>query len=337
MHDTKHAVNEIPLRNLADAAGLAVGAAVDLAVLDGTDRRYPETLEREFNCCVAENAFKPSEVWIGPRAYNFAATDRLADFAVAHGMLLRGHTLVWHQQTPRWLDANNLPPAEILCDLLRDYIHTLVGRYRGRVAHWDVVNEVVTDPDRDSGQVLLRADSPWMRALGPDYLSQAFTWAHEADPNARLYYNDYEIEGLGPKSDAAYQLLQDLLSAGVPVHGIGYQGHLLNGWRATDTVRANIRRFADLGLEWAVTEADIRMQLDGNPPSPEQLVIQADGFRDLTHLCRSIPGCRALVFWGFTDAHSWISGFRKGWGAALPLDNHYLPKPAYHAVSEALR
>lgn len=333
MTDTR---SSAPLRALADAAGLPVGAAVDMTALACGDPRYAETLSREFSACVAENAFKPCEVWVGPREYDFAVTDRLADFAERHGMLLRGHTLVWHQQTPRWLDRNALPSADEAADLLREYIHTLVGRYRGRVAHWDVVNEAITDPDGPGGASVLRADSPWHRALGPDYIRRAFSWAHEADPDARLYYNDYEIEALGPKSDAVYALLSSLVADGAPVHGIGYQGHLLNGWRATEAHRANLRRFAHLGLEWALTEVDVRMQLDGSAPTDAQLADQAAAYADVTDLCFTVPGCRGLVFWGFTDAHSWIPGFRKGWGASLPFDADYRPKPALRAVREAL-
>lgn len=326
------------LRRLAEARGLPVGAAVNMAALGGDDPRYAETLRAEFNACVAENAFKPSEVWIGPREYDFSVTDRLADFAAENGMLLRGHTLVWHQQTPRWLssESGRGVPAEELSGLLRKYIHTMVARYKGRIAQWDVVNEAIHDPDPEGATPGLREESVWHRALGPDYLAQAFRWAHEADPDARLYYNDYEIEDLGPKSDAVYTLLRDLLAQGVPLHGIGFQGHLLNGWRVTEAHRANVRRFTELGLEWAVTEVDIRMRLDGAPPTPEQLADQAEGYEELTRLCVTDPQCRALIFWGFTDRYSWIPGFRKGWGASLPMDEEYLPKPAYHAVCKAL-
>lgn len=326
------------LRRIAETRDLPVGSAVNMAALNGADPRYAHTLTGEFNACVAENEFKPSEVWIGPREYDFSVTDRLADLATGNGMLLRGHTLVWHQQTPRWLRSYPDVPVNDteLGALLRDYIHAIVGRYKGRIAHWDVVNEAVHDPEPDGITPALREESVWFRALGPDYLAQAFRWAHEADPDARLYYNDYEIEAVGPKSDAVYDLLRNLLAQGVPVHGIGFQGHLLNGWRATEAHRNNLRRFRELGLEWAVTEADIRMQLDGAAPTPEQLADQATGYADLAGLCVSEPGCRGLIFWGFTDAHSWIPGFRKGWGAALPFDKEYRPKPAYHAVCEAL-
>ena len=323
-----------PLRLLAEIVGLPIGSAVNMAALAG-EAVYTETLAREFNACVAENAFKPSEVWIGPREYDFSATDRLADFAETNGMLLRGHTLVWHQQTPRWLAGHSLSEAD-LRGLLRDYIHAIVGRYKGRIAHWDVVNEAISDPGDDGSAPALRPESLWHRALGPDYLGLAFGWAHEADGDARLYYNDYEIEATGPKSNAVYALLSGLIADGSPIHGIGYQGHFINGWRAEETHRTNLRRFTDLGLEWAVTEADIRMELNGTPPTDEQLVTQAEGYEDLTRLCVTEPNCMALIFWGFTDAHSWIPGFRKGWGAALPLDDAYRPKPAYRAIQAAL-
>lgn len=326
------------LRALADARGFLIGAAVDMSALNGDDPRYTETLRREFNTCVAENVFKPSEVWIGPREYDFTATDQLADFAEASDMVLRGHTLVWHQQTPRWLsrNGNDWPPAEELKELLREYIHAIVGRYRGRIAMWDVVNEAIADPAEGAETTGLRTDSPWYRALGPDYLRLAFQWAHEADPTANLYYNDYEIEASTLKSDAVYRLVVGLKEEGAPVHGVGMQGHLLNGWRVTDSHRANVRRFADLGLDWQITEADIRMELTEGVPTADQLVVQADGYRDLTTLCLTEPRCKGLVFWGFTDACSWIPGFRKGWGAALPLDAKYVPKPAYTAIASAL-
>lgn len=297
---------------------------------------YAEVLAREFNMVVAENAFKPSEVWRQPNEYNFTATDYLADFAEKHGMILRGHTLVWHSQMPHWLATSSFSPSE-LCDMLRTYIHTLVGRYRGRVAQWDVVNEAVHDPDDHGSEPSLRKDSPWYAALGPDYLRLAFQWAHEADPEARLYYNDYEMEDLGPKSDAVYRLVNQLRDAGAPIHGVGFQGHLLEGWRSTESHHRNIRRFANAGFDWQITEADIRLYLNGQLPTAEQLATQAEGFHDLARLCLTEPNCHGLVFWGFTDRHSWIPDFRPGWGASLPLDESYQPKPAYEAVSDALR
>ena len=226
----------------------------------------------------------------------------------------------------------------VLRDLLRDYIHALVGRYRGQIAHWDVVNEAICDTEPDGVMPGLRSgkNSVWERTLGPDYLRLAFEWAHEADPDARLFYNDYEIEATCPKSDAVYALLQNLLARGAPVHGIGFQGHLVGGWRAEKSHTANLSRFLDLGLEWLVTEADVRVPLENGRASETQLAEQAAGYADLARLCVTVPHCRGLFLWGFTDAHSWIPGFRPGWGAALPFDEAYRAKPAYDALRDAL-
>jgi endo-1,4-beta-xylanase len=322
---------ESPLRELAGDRRLPIGTCVDMDVLAGSDR-YAQAIAREFDIVVAENAFKPHHVWTGPHAYDFSRTDRLAQFAMDRGMILRGHTLVWHQAVPMWLEQSGMSAGDIKA-LLRDYIHAIVGRYRGTVTMWDVVNEAISDDD-PSG---LRTKSFWYETLGADYLALAFQWAHEADPDARLFYNDYEAEAVNPKSDAVYELVKDLQAAGVKIHGIGLQCHLINGWRAEETHRANIRRFVDLGLEWQVTEADVRIQLDGNQPTEAQLRDQAAAYRDLIELCLSEPACTGFLFWGFTDRYSWIPGFRKGWGAALPFDEEYRPKPAFYAVAEALR
>jgi endo-1,4-beta-xylanase len=320
----------VPLRTLAEACGLPVGAAVDLAALEG-EPDYSETLRREFNLCVAENVCKQYAVWKGPHEYDFTAPDRLAAFARENGMTMRGHTLVWHQAIPGWLREGDHAPNQVR-GWLQDYIQAFVGRYKGRIAQWDVVNEAVADDGTG-----LRQDSFWYRALGPDYLKWVFQWAGEADPEARLYYNDYGAEDLSPKADAVYALASGLPAQGAPIHGIGLQCHFENGWRVTDDHRANVRRLAALGLDWQVTECDIRMRLDGRPPTPEQLADQVQGYADLIGLCLTEPRCRGFLVWGFTDRHSWIRGFRKGWGAALPFDEEYRPKPAYDAIAAALQ
>ena len=318
-----------PLRALAEVRGLPIGAAVDLAAL-ASEPEYREVLHKEFNLCVAENAFKPHEVWTGPGDYAFDGPDRLADFAQQNGMALRGHTLLWHQAVPSWLRAGNYP-ARVVREMLQDYIQTIVTRYRGRIGQWDVVNEAVLD----SGEGL-REKSFWHAALGPDYIKSAFTWAAEADPDARLYYNEYGAEDRGPKADKVYALVKGLQAESVPIHGVGLQCHFELGWRLTEDFRSNVRRLEALGLDWQVTECDIRMRLDGAVPTAAQLAEQASGYGDLVRFCLDEAQCRGILFWGFTDRHSWIPGFRPGWGAALPLDTDYLPKPAYEAIAGEL-
>jgi endo-1,4-beta-xylanase len=296
-----------------------------------TEHQYGQVLAREFNMCVGENAFKPAYVWKGPREYGFEDTDRLAAFARENNMALRGHTLIWHQSVPPWLKEGGYKPAEVR-DLLSAYIHAIVSRYRGQITAWDAVNEAVEDGENPR----LREESFWYQTLGPEYIDLAFQYAHEADPGVKLYYNDYEAENMGPKSNAVYALVKDMQARGIPIQGVGLQAHLINGWRVSDEHRENVRRIAELGLEWQVTECDIRMELNGKAPTEEQLQVQAEGYADLIRLCREEPGCKGFLVWGFTDAYSWIPGFRQGWGAALLLDEHYNPKPAYHAIAEAL-
>ena len=318
-----------PLRALAEIRGLPIGTAVDLAAL-ASEPEYREVLHKEFNMCVAENAFKPHLVWTGPYEYAFDSLDHLADFARQNGMILRGHTLLWHQAVPDWLRAGNYPPHAVR-EMLQAYIQTIVTRYRGRIGQWDVVNEAVAE-----GGEGLRETSFWHTAFGPDYIRSAFLWAGAADPDARLYYNEYGAEDMGPKADSVYTLVKSLKSEGVPIHGVGLQCHFELGWRLTDDFQANIRRLEALGLDWQVTECDIRMRLDGAAPTPAQLAEQASGYGDLVRFCLDEAQCRGFVFWGFTDRHSWIPGFRPGWGAALPLDADYRPKPAYETIAAAL-
>src|SRR5262249_49288922 len=213
-------------------------------------------------------------------------------------------------------------------EILREHIITLVGRYRGRVWAWDVVNEAVDDSTGG-----LRTNSFWYQKIGPDYIRLAFEFAHEADPEARLYYNDYSIEGLNAKSNGVFDLVSSLESQGVPIDGVGWQMHQVNGFRIQPAHQANARRLADLRLEISITEMDVRINL---PTSPEELQQQADAYRDAINFYLSEPNCKALLTWGFTDKYSWVPGFFPGWGDALIYDMNYQPKPAYSALKGAL-
>ena len=315
-----------PLRALARGRGLAVGAAVGVRPL-AADPAYRRALAREFDVCVAENAFKWSALRPSPGRYDFRGADAIAAFARRNGMRLRGHTLVWHEQLPAWVPARVHTRDEAVA-LLREHIETVMGRYRGRVWAWDVVNEAVANDGAG-----LRAESFWHKTIGPDYVELAFRFARAADPRARLYYNDFDAEGLNPKSDRVYELLRDLKRRGVPVDGVGWQMHVQSGFRTTADHRENARRLAALGLELSVTELDVRVPL---PATPEALAAQAETYGDVTSFCLDTPGVRALVTWGFTDAHSWVPGFFKGTGAALPFDERLRPKPAYAAIARAL-
>jgi endo-1,4-beta-xylanase len=314
----------VALRVLGRARGLRLGAAVQARLLGESD--YARTLARDFDMVTPENDMKFGPVHPGPATYNFTNADAIVDFALSHGMQVKGHTLVWHQQLPAWLTNRSWTRDELIA-VLRDHITTVVGRYKGRVSYWDVVNEAIDD----SGNL---RNTIWLQMIGPEYIEMAFQWAHEADPNAKLIYNDYGTEGLGRKSDAVYALVRGLVQKGVPVQGVGLQGHFtLSSSPRLEDVSANLARLAALGLDAYFSELDIRIQ---RPASDIQLSDQAALYGSIAAACVSSPNCRAIGLWGFTDKYSWIPSAYPGFGDALIFDTQYLPKPAYLSLSDAL-
>ncbi len=314
------------LRDAAAARGLRVGAAVNMNPFRN-EPIYTQTLGREFNILVAENAMKFDAMHPAQNTYNFTDADALVAYAEANNMAVRGHTLVWHSQIPGWLTGGNFTRDQVIA-IMRDHIMTVVGRYRGRIAAWDVVNEAVSD---NNGQ--LRTDSFWHQRIGPEYIAMAFQFAHEADPDAKLYYNDYSAEGSGAKSDAVFNLVSGLVNQGVPINGVGWQMHQINPFRIQQAHRTNAQRLASLGLEVSITEMDVRISL---PTTAQELNEQALAYRDVVEFCLSQPNVKTLVTWGFTDKYSWIPGFFSGFDDALIFDMNYQPKPAYSAMLSAL-
>lgn len=314
------------LRGLAPSAGIRIGAAVDVDALQA-DAAYARLLAREFNLLTPENAMKFSVVHPERGRYDFTQADALVEFAEANGMQVNGHVLVWHQQLPDWLTQGNFDSDELKA-ILREHIQTLVTRYRGRVASWDVAAEAVDESGR------LR-ETFWSRGIGPDYLALAFRWAHEADPQAHLRYNDYGGEGGGAKSDGIYDLMIELRRKGAPVHGVGLQMHasLKDAPRPGD-VRINMKRLAALRLQTHITEMDVMLSL---PASRADLRAQAGLYRDMLQTCLAVPQCRSFSTWGASDRYSWIPAFFPGQGAALLFDAEGQAKPAYDSVWRVLR
>ncbi|GAA0898019.1 endo-1,4-beta-xylanase [Virgisporangium ochraceum] len=305
------------LRHRAHASGLKIGAAAQPTALAGNEG-YRTVLSREFDSVTSENQLKWDIIEPSRGLFDWSSADALIGFAEANGQSVRGHTLVWHDALPGWLANGSFSPEE-LRNLLRDHIHAVVGRYKGRVDAWDVVNEAVAD----NGGRLRR--SPWMDALGPGYIADALRWAHEADPAARLYINDYAVEAANMKSDALYNIAAGLRRDGVPLHGVGFQSHLALGADLT-TLGANLRRFADLGLDVAITEMDVRLPL---PATAAQHAEQADLYTRVLQACLAVERCVSYTVWGFTDRYSWVPYAYPGWGDACLFDGDYQPKPAY--------
>ncbi|MCL6500797.1 MAG: endo-1,4-beta-xylanase [Candidatus Pacearchaeota archaeon] len=313
------------MRTFAEKQGIYIGAAVDAEHLG--EKNYAEILKRQFNILATENALKFEEVHPKRNSYSFANADKIVAFAEANGMKVRGHTLVWHLQLPEWVADGNYSREEWK-NILREHIKTVVGHYKGKIYAWDVVNEAI---NKDGS---LR-ENVWLEKIGPEYIELAFRWAHEADPEALLFYNDYSIESLNPKSDAVYELVKGLIEKGVPIHGVGLQMHVsIDNLPNLQAVTSNIKRFNDLGLEVHITEMDVRLKL---PPTQEDLTKQAEIYRDMLKVCLSSEKCTAFVIWGLTDRYSWIPEAFNGYGSALIFDESYKPKPAYYSLLETLK
>jgi endo-1,4-beta-xylanase len=311
--------HHLALREAPTRGDLSVGTAVQSGLV--TNRPYRVTLEREYDSLSPENELKWASIHPRPDRFAFKQADYLVRYARSHGMKVWGNNLVWGLHNPPWLDR---VPASELGAALRSHIRTVVGRYRGRVGDWVVVNEAI----EDNGQL---RDNVWLRGIGPAYMSKAYRWAHEADPHARLYYNDYGAEGLGPKSDAVYNLVKALKEQGVPIDGVGLEMHI------TSEVPAgfdrNLERLAALGLDIAITEMDVRLKV---PPSASDLKAQAATYASVARSCARQPRCKDFTTWGFTDQYSWIPGVYPGYGAALPFDQRLEPKAAYYAIRKGL-
>jgi endo-1,4-beta-xylanase len=304
-----------------------LGTAVRVDPLQD-DELYRQTLRSEFEVLTPEDAMKLDALRPSRDLYDFHDADAIVNFAEANDMQVRGHTLVWHVARPNWLEEEIFSRDELIA-ILREHITMVVEHYRGRVAAWDVVNEAVDDDGT------LR-DSIWLRGIGPEYIEMAFRWAHEADPQAELFYNDYGGEGLGRKSDAIYGLVRHLRERNVPIHGVGLQMHVsVMKHPDPQDVSENMARLANLGLKVDITEMDVQLQ-DGAGTMEEKLATQAHIYSDMASVCRRSGACKRFITWGFTDRYSWIRKSINEQDMPLLFDESYRPKPAYQAVKEAL-
>lgn len=227
------------------------------------DHAYRGVLAKHFNSLTPENQLKWEFVHPERHKYNFAAADAIVNFARKNGQTVRGHTLLWHSQNPEWLTEGDFSRKELRA-ILREHIFTVVGRYRGKIHQWDVANEIIDDNGN-----LRTEENIWLRELGPEIIADAFRWAHQADPKAKLFLNDYGAEGINARSDAYLRLAKELRAKGVPVHGFAVQAHLSMDYPFPSDMAANLKRFQDAGFETAVTELDVRMTLpEGGEPTP---------------------------------------------------------------------
>lgn len=322
------------LREQADASGFLIGTAARPSMFG--ERAYSATLGREFNMIEPEDAMKWWVLRPDAATFDFTQADQVVGFAETHRMKVRGHTLVWGWSNPAWLLSGKFTPLE-LAQRMREHIEKVVTHYRGKVFAWDVVNEAFDEHGKVKPSIWY--DQPGIGLAGQStaYIEQAFRWAHAADPEALLFYNDAEAETVNTKSDAIYAMVQDFKRRGVPIDGIGLQMHIFDLRADVAGIAANIARFTALDVQVQITEMDIALPLDSQgQPLPADLAKQAEIYRQILTVCRSRPGCTALQTWGFTDKYSWIGWkTKKTKGAALPFDRNYVPKPAYEALRNA--
>jgi endo-1,4-beta-xylanase len=329
------------LRDLAAGVGLRFGSA--LIPQDIETPSYAAIAGSQFSVVTPGNGMKWQIVEPTQGVYDWTQADELVNFAHAHGQLIRGHTLCWHNQLPDWLTtgvANGSISSAQLRALLKNHITVEVSRYRGKIWQWDVCNEFFTDTSPSE----LDPTNWWIVNAGPDIIPDAFRWAHAADPNALLFYNDYNIggeDGTNAKSDAVYAYLQQLLADGVPVHGVGNQGHLDTqyGWNPA-LLRQDLERFASLGLKVAITEADVRTFVnnatDQAPTDSLAQFAQAYEYSEMLKAALAVPQCISFTVWGFTDSDSWVPGTFAGEGYAAIYDVNQQPKAAYYALQSDL-
>ncbi|MBM9502997.1 endo-1,4-beta-xylanase [Actinacidiphila acididurans] len=308
------------LRSLAEAKGKYFGTALTTGDLNVSQEMA--IAGAQFDMVTPGNEMKWDTTEPSNGSYNFGPGDQIASWAQSHSDRVRGHNLVWHSQLPGWVSS--LPLNQVQ-GAMESHITTEVNHYKGKIYAWDVVNE----PFNEDGS--LRQDV-FYNAMGSGYLADAIRTAHNADPNAKLYINDYNIEGENAKSNALYSLAQSMLAQGVPLGGIGLESHFIVG-QVPSTMLANMQRFANLGLDVAVTELDDRIQL---PTSSGSLQQQATDYGTVVNDCLAVPHCVGVSQWGVDDGHSWIPGTFPGYGAATMYDSNYQPKPAYNAAVTAL-
>jgi endo-1,4-beta-xylanase len=223
--------------------------------------------------------------------------------------------------------------------MLQQHIETVMKHYAGQVFAWDVVNESFLADGRVEPSIWYDQPGIGFAGKGTAYIEQAFRWARAADPKALLFYNDYDTEGINPKSDAVYAMLKDFKARGVPVDGVGLQMHIFNlSTKDISTLTANIARLAALGLEVHITEMDVGIPIDakGRLLNRADLSTQADIYCFVMKACLEQPRCTAVQTWGFTDKYTWVTDYTKGQkGAPLIFDQDYAPKPAYRALLDA--
>lgn len=317
-----------------------MGVAIRPSSVDGEEASL---IIKHFESVTAENAMKMGPIHPRENEFNWKDADVIVDFAAKNNLKVRGHTLCWHNQAPGWMfkdSEGNDTSKEVLLKRLKDHINAVVSRYKGKIYAWDVVNEVIDDDD-----LKYFRESPWYKICGDEYIKKAFEYAHEADPNALLFYNDYNTESPG-KRDRIYKMLKQLLDQKVPIHGVGLQGHWSIFGPTEQELRQSIEKFSSLGLQIQITELDIsvyksentrrdRGQIEPDIFTPEMEAKQLEQYKMVFKVFREYKEkITGVTFWNVSDKSSWLDNFPVRGRKNYPLlfDQDFKPKKAYWEV-----
>ena len=309
-----------------------IGTSVKLNLLK-KDETYRNILMKEFNSITPECAMKMSRLKPNEANFDFDEADYLVQFAKANGKRVHGHPLVWGK-CPDWV--YNFKGDSIAWEIMfKEYIQTVVSRYKGQVGSWDVVNEAIDDDGK------IKTDNIWYKRLGERYIERAFIYAHEADSDALLFYNDYGHEYSNKRLNAIFQLLEDFTRRGVPVHGVGLQMHTRYDMGKEKWLNA-INRLSELGLKIHISELDISVNHEANPNAvfTEELAEeQKKAFHNIVEIYAGLPQEQqfGITVWGISDKNTWIREKKKRLEWPLLFDDNYDKKPAYVGIMECFR
>ena len=311
------------------AGKLYYGSATDAELTDPTMTEYAQILGSEFGCLVPANAGKFLFTEPEQNVFNYTDFDSLIQFAHENRQLVRGHNLVWHQEIPNWVLDGHFSSQQLV-QIMLNHIHNVAGHFAGKLIMWDVVNEALNDDAEGSFR-----ETIWYNATnGPEYIYEAFLAARLADPYAKLFYNDYNIESPGGKANATYNLIKTMKQKHIPIDGVGLECHFIASESPTvEQIQETMERYVSLDVDVTVTELDVRVE---TPESAADTALQAQVYANVIQACLNVPRCLGVNVWDFTDSESWVPSTFPGQGAACQWDDDYNKKEAYYSVYDLL-
>ncbi len=325
---------------LANSVDFPVGVAVPAdpwqnSILKSAERQKITT--EYFDSITAENIMKMAYLQPEPGNFVFEHADDLVSFAQQNDMVVHGHALVWHTQAPEWMNEMQGSRDDFV-RVMTDHVSTVASHFAGRLISWDVVNEAFDDPNPSEYR-----ETIWYKNIGPEYIEMAFKTAHQAAPDADLYYNDYDISGMiGPhKLDRILQMIADFQERNVPIHGLGFQMHIDTEKPALEDIRASFEKAVQTGLKVRISELDISVNATEQYDTftDELAQRQKQRYQDVVQIyMETVPKAQrgGITVWGIADQDSWIPGFRKRKDWPLLFDSEFQPKPALEGMLNGL-